>query len=124
MTLSEGEGRIGRPHSFRHHLHAGEYFVDRTPSRELDPDVAISTQGPGARQNEVTQAAQSRECFSLRAGGACKARDLRQASRDQPACALCPSARPSATPAAMAMMFFSAPPISTPTTSLVPYNRK
>ena len=41
-----------------------------------------------------------------------------------PASALCPSPRPSATPAAIAMTFFSAPPISTPTTSCVPYRRK
>ena len=37
-----------------------------------------------------------------------------------PASALWPSPSPSTSPAAMAMTFFSAPPISTPTTSLVP----
>ena len=40
------------------------------------------------------------------------------------ASALCPSPSPSTTPAAIAMMFFSAPPISTPTTSSLPYSRK
>src|SRR6185503_3433724 len=78
--------------------------------------VHVSTRSP----SPVRPASVSRRAPAAQARRAISARPRVMS----PACAFRPRPRPSATPAAMAMTFFSAPPISTPTTSLVPYSRK
>ena len=52
-------------------------------ARQLDADVAIAAQVPGARQHEIAEAAQTRQRFAPAAGGAGQPRHLRQAARDQ-----------------------------------------
>ena len=60
------------------------------------------------------------ERLAAAAGGAGQPRHLGQPARDQRRQRVVAEASPSTTPAAIAMMFFSAAPISTPTTSSLP----
>ena len=98
----------------------GSSSSDR-PAPELDADVAVAAERARARQDEIAQAAQAGQRFAPAAHRARQPRDLREAARDERRHARCARGPcDSTTPAAIAMMFFSAAPISTPTTSSDP----
>ena len=57
--------------------------VQRPAARQLQADAPVPAQVAGAGQHEIAEAAQTRERFAPRAGGARQARHLGQAARDQ-----------------------------------------
>ena len=122
VARAERERGAGRPHAFGDHLHAGENLVRadvRAPSSM--PTWRLRLSLPGARQHQIAEAAQAGERLAPAAGGAREPRDFGQPARDERRQRVVAEASPSTTPAAIAMTFFSAPPISTPTTSSLPY---
>ena len=72
-----------RAHALGHHPHAAENFVQRTAAAELDPDLAVAAQIPGAGQHQVAEAAQAGERVAPPAFGNRQPRHLRQPARDQ-----------------------------------------
>ena len=98
---SSDRPRASSEPTWRLRLSVPVHVSTRSP-RPLRPD-SVSRWPPAAHASRVTSA---------------RPRVMSAAS------ALCPSPSPSTTPAAIAMMFFSAPPISTPATSSLPYRRK
>ena len=98
--------------------------ASRAAARELDADMAIATQVARAGQHQIAEPGQARPACRAARPSATASRVISARPRViSAASALWPRPRPSTTPAAIAMMFFRAPPISTPTTSALPYNR-
>jgi hypothetical protein len=88
---------------------------------QLNADVAISAQRARARQHEIAKPAQVRPAIRAVRPSRTPARRLRQAARDQRRHGVMTEMhRLGHTRARIAMMFLSAAPISTPTTSSEP----
>jgi len=93
-SRAQGECRVGRPHALGNHLHAGQYFPERTTARELDAHVSIPAQRAGARQHEVAEPGQAAERRRLRAERHPETDDFREPARDERRAGVLPEAEP------------------------------
>ena len=92
--------------------------LQRTPPGQLDADMPVAAERAGAREDEVAEARSDPRASLAARPAAVASRPISVKPRVMSAAsALCRSRARRRRPAAIAMMFFIAPPISTPTTS-------